>query len=313
MSGSSSEVIKSLIVNVVIACSKGVAAVITGSGSMLAETLHSFSDCGNQILLLIGIKQSSRPPDAKYPFGYGRNMYFYSFIVALLLFTAGGMFSIYEGVHKMLDPEEVGDIKVAMVILAISISLEGWSTLGNIKEMNKRRGTMPFITYIKESKDSDLIVVFGENSAAVLGLIFAGAAIFLAKVTEDGRWDAAGSIMIGGVLVGVAIFLGREIKGLLVGEAADPRLAQVVAELATASVHVEKVVQVLSVQQGPGEILVAMKLKFASSLTCDALVDAINDFERDLRARVPEAKWCFIEPDREIADDDVGAHGAVVG
>src|SRR4249920_1550720 len=129
MSGSTGEVLKSLAVNVVIASAKGVAAAITGSGAMLAETLHSFADCGNQILLLVGIKQSARPPDARHPLGYGRNMYFYSFIVALLLFTGGGMFSIYEGVHKMRHPEEVGDITIALIILGFSIALEGWSTL----------------------------------------------------------------------------------------------------------------------------------------------------------------------------------------
>src|SRR4051812_22141119 len=311
MSGSKGEVIKSLVVNVLIASSKGVAAAITGSGAMLAETLHSFSDCGNQILLLRGIQQSTKPPDARYPFGYGRNMYFYSFIVALLLFTAGGMFSIYEGIHKMGEPEEVGDIKVAMIILGISIALEGWSCLGNIKEMNKRRGKTPFFTYLKDSKDSDLIVVFGENSAAVLGLVFAGVAIALAKVTDDGRWDAAGSIAVGVVLVGVAIFLGSEIKGLLVGEAADPALVLTVAEVARGQAHMEKVVQVLSVQQGPGEILLAIKIKFARGIDSDTLVDDINEFEKKLRERVPEAKWCFIEPDRELATDDVGAHGAV--
>ena len=311
MSGSKGEVVKSLVVNTLIASSKGVAAVITGSGAMLAETLHSFSDCGNQLLLLRGISQSHKPPDARHPLGYGRNMYFYSFIVALLLFTAGGMFSIYEGVHKMGEDEEVGDITVALIILGISLALEGWSTLGNIKEMNKRRGSTPFFTYLKDSKDSDLIVVFGENSAAVLGLLFAGFAILLAKLTHDSRWDAAGSIAVGVVLVGVAVFLGREVKGLLVGEAADPKLVDTVGEIANASPQVEKVVQVLSMQQGPGEILVAMKLKFKSGLDSDTLVDAINDFERELRTKIPEAKWCFIEPDRELAKDDVGAHGAV--
>jgi cation diffusion facilitator family transporter len=311
MAGSSGEVIKSLVVNAIIASSKGVAAVITGSGAMLAETLHSFADCGNQLLLLKGIKASHKPPDAKHPFGYGRNMYFYSFIVALLLFSGGGMFSIYEGIHKFGEPEPVGDITIALVILALSIALEGWSTLGNIKVMNERRGSTPFFTYLKDSKDSDLIVVFGENSAAVLGLVFAGVAIIVAKVTDDGRWDAVGSLAIGVVLVGVAIFLAREIKGLLVGEAADPKLVDTVGELAAASAHIEKVVQLLSIQQGPGEILVAMKLKFCSGLDSDAMVDAINEFERQLRARIPEAKWCFIEPDREMAKDDVGAHGAL--
>src|SRR4051812_44663985 len=179
MSESTGEVLKSLAVNVVIACSKGVAAGITGSGSLLAETLHSFADCGNQLLLLVGIKQAAKPANAKHPLGYGRAMYFYSFIVALLLFTGGGVFSIYEGVHKMREPEPVGDIKVGIIILAISICLEGWSLLGNIKAMNKHRAKSkaPFFRYLRESKDSDLIVVFGENSAAVLGLLFAGTAL----------------------------------------------------------------------------------------------------------------------------------------
>jgi len=311
MAGSTREVIKSLVVNVLIATSKGVAAAITGSGAMLAETLHSFADCGNQILLLVGIKQSHRPPDARHPLGHGRNMYFYSFIVALLLFTGGGMFSIYEGVHKLEHPEPVGDITIAIVILGLSIALEGWSTLGNIKEMNKRRGDTPFFRYLKDSKDSDLIVVFGENSAAVLGLVFASIAILMAAKTDDGRWDAVGSLAIGCVLVGVAIFLAREIKALLVGEAADPKLAVIVEDIAHQQPQVERVVQLLSVQQGPGEVLVALKLKFKSGIDVDMLVDAINAFERDLRGKFPEAKWCFIEPDRDVPTNDVGAHGAL--
>src|SRR5678816_3015363 len=207
---STGEILKSLAVNAVIAASKGVAAGITGSGAMLAETLHSFADCGNQLLLLVGINRSRRPPDSKHPLGYGRDMYFYSFIVALLLFTGGGVFSIYEGIHKLQHPEAVGDITIALVILGLSIALEGWSTLGNIKVMNQRRGATPFFRYLRDSKDSDLIVVFGENSAAVLGLLLAMIALVLAYETGDGRWDAVGSLAIGLVLVGVATFLARE-------------------------------------------------------------------------------------------------------
>ncbi|HEU0033766.1 MAG TPA: cation diffusion facilitator family transporter [Kofleriaceae bacterium] len=301
MAGSTGEVYKSLIVNVLIASSKGVAAAITGSGAMLAETLHSFADCGNQILLLVGIHKSKKPPDEKHPLGHGRNMYFYSFIVALLLFSGGGVFSIYEGVHKMRHPEAVGDITIALVILGIAILLEGWSTIGNIKVMNQRRGKTGFFRYLSESKDSDLIVVFGENSAAVLGLVLALVALLVAKQTNDGRWDAVGSLAIGIVLVGVAIFLAREIKALLVGEAADPALIACIREIAASDPQIEKVVNILSVQQGPGEILVAMKLQFKGGLSTDQIVDGINAFEVRLRARVPEAKWCFIEPDREPA------------
>jgi cation diffusion facilitator family transporter len=297
MAGSASEVVKSLVVNLVIAASKGVAAGITGSGTMLAETLHSFADCGNQVLLLVGIKQSHKPPDETHPLGYGRNMYFYSFIVALLLFSGGGVFSIYEGVHKFQHPEEVGDIMIAIVILVLAIGLEGWATIGNIKLMNQRRGSTPFFKYLKESKDSDLVVVFGENSAAVLGLVIALIAVVIAKQTNDGRWDAIGSLAIGIVLVGVAIFLAREIKALLVGEAADSKLVTSIHQLAEEDPHIEKVLRILSIQQGPGEVLLAMKIKF-KKMDSDQLVDGINAFEKNLHVKVPEVKWCFIEPDR---------------
>jgi cation diffusion facilitator family transporter len=297
MAGSKGEVVKSLIVNAVIAGSKGVAAGITGSGAMLAETLHSFADCGNQLLLLVGIRQSSKPASPKHPLGYGRAMYFYSFIVAMLLFSGGGVFSIYEGVHKLKHPEAVGDITIALVILGISIVLEGWSTYGNIKLLNEKRGDMPFLRYLRESKESDLVVVFGENSAAVLGLTLAGSALVIAKQTNDGRWDAIGSLAIGVVLVGVAIFLAREIQSLLVGESADPKLQKTVEQLAIDDPNVDQVLRILTVQQGPGEIVVAMKLRFRSGLETNQLCDAINAFERELKMRVPEVRWSFIEPD----------------
>ncbi|HSR98145.1 MAG TPA: cation diffusion facilitator family transporter [Kofleriaceae bacterium] len=295
--GSTGEILKSLAVNVIIAVSKGVAAFITGSGAMLAETLHSFADCGNQLLLLKGVRATRKPPDREHPLGYGRNMYFYSFIVALLLFFGGGVFSIYEGVHKIEHPEPVGDVMIALIILFVSIALEGWSTLGNIKVMNQRRGKTPFLRYLRETKDSDLIVVFGENSAAVLGLVLAMVALILAYETGDGRWDAVGSLAIGVVLVGVATFLAREVKSLLVGEAADAQLLQSFNELAEIDPNVERVLNVLTLQQGPGEIVVAAKLKFRSGMDTDGLVEAINAFERALKQRIPEVRWSFIEPD----------------
>jgi cation diffusion facilitator family transporter len=294
---STGEILKSLAVNVIIAVSKGVAAFITGSGAMLAETLHSFADCGNQLLLLQGVRATRRPPDRAHPFGYGRAMYFYSFIVALLLFFGGGVFSIYEGVHKLEHPEPVEDTGVALIILLVSIALEGWSTLGNIRAMNQRRGSLGFYRYLRATKDSDLIVVFGENSAAVLGLTFAIAALGLAYETGDARWDSIGSIAIGGVLVLVATFLAREVKSLLVGEAADPALIRSFEELAELDPNVDRVLNVLTLQQGPGEIIVAAKLQFRPGMDTDTLVEAINAFERALKAKVPEVRWSFIEPD----------------
>jgi cation diffusion facilitator family transporter len=297
MAGSTGEVLKSLAVNAIIATSKGIAAAMTGSGALLAETLHSFADCGNQLLLLVGIKKSQKPADAKHPLGRGREMYFYSFVVALLLFSGGGVFSIYEGIHKLQHPEKIGDITIGLVILAFSIALEGWSTWGNLKEMKKRRKGKPLFQYLRDSKDSDLVVVFGENSAAVLGLVLALIALIIAKETNDGRWDAIGSIAIGVVLVGVAVFLAREIKSLLVGESADPELEAAMKQLAVDDPNVDEMLRLLTVQQGPGEIVVAAKLRFRAGLETKQLVDAINGFERELKKRVPEVRWSFIEPD----------------
>jgi len=288
--GSTSEVIKSLVVNVAIAVAKGIAAVISGSGAMLAETLHSFADCGNQILLLVGARSARRPADDKHPLGYGRAMYYYSFIVALLLFFGGGVFSVREGWEKIRHPEPVESITLATAILAFSFLLEGWSLYGNIKEINKRRGAKAFVRYLKDTTDSDLIVVFGENSAAVIGLIFAMIALVLAKETGDGRWDGVGSLVIGLVLLGVATFLGREVKSLLVGEAADASLTKACEELAAADPNVERVLRVLTLQQGPGEIVVALKLEMRAGMVTAELVEAINSFERQLKLRVPEVR-----------------------
>jgi cation diffusion facilitator family transporter len=295
--GSTSEVIKSLVVNLTIAVAKGVAAVVSGSGAMLAETLHSFADCGNQILLLVGARSSKRPADVKHPLGYGRAMYYYSFIVALLLFFGGGVFSVREGYEKIRHPESVENITLALVILVFSFALEGWSLYGNVRAINKRRGDKHFVRYLKDTTDSDLIVVFGENSAAVVGLVFAIVALVLAKQTGDGRWDGIGSLSIGVVLLGVATFLGREVKSLLVGEAADASLTKICEELAEADPNVVKVLRVLTLQQGPGEIVVALKLEMRQGMVTNELVEAINDYERALKRRVPEVRWSFIEPD----------------
>ena len=297
--GSLREIIASLAVNVAIACAKAVAAVMTRSGAMLAETLHSFADCGNQLLLLVGLRQARRAPDAAHPLGRGRELYFWSFIVALLLFFGGGVFSIREGVEKILHPERVANIGVALAILVFSLALEGWSTLGNVRAINKRRpaGTT-FYRYLRETKDSDLIVVFGENGAAVVGLLFALVALALARETGDGRWDGIGSLAIGLVLVTAATFLAREIKSLLVGEAADPSIRAAVDQVAGEMPDIERVLNVLAIQQGPGEVIVAAKLEFRPGLSGEAMVDTINAFERALKSRAPDVRWSFVEPDR---------------
>jgi cation diffusion facilitator family transporter len=284
---STGHILRALGANFLIAVAKGIGAVITGSGAMLAETIHSLSDCANQLLLLLGLKQAQRPADARYPLGQGRQLYFWSFMVAMLLFVGGGVYSIYEGIHKLQQPEPVSNPWLAIGILAFGFAIEMWALLGVIAEANKRRGATPFWRYLRESKDSDVVVIFGEDLAAVLGLAFALVAVALAAVTGNPMWDAAGTLVIGVVLIAVAIFLAVEVKSLLVGESADPAI--------------ESVVRILTVQQGPGQVLAAMKIRFKPGLaTGGQLCDVINQFEAALEKKVPEVKWTFIEPD--VAD-----------
>lgn len=290
-------IIQSLAVNLAIAIVKAGAAVYTKSGAMLAEALHSFSDCGNQILLLVGVRQARKPADEKHPFGYGRAVYFWSFMVALLLFLGGGAFSIYEGVHKVMHPEAVENVFVGLGILAVSLVLEGGATLSNIKELNKRRGEKPFMRYLRDTTDSDLVVVFGENSAAVLGLAFAIVALGLAAVTHDGKWDGIGSIAIGLVLVGVAVFLAVEVSSLLLGEAADPEVVAAAKDIVREMPDLEQVLNIVTMQQGPGEVIVHVKLSMTPSLTVERACELINDFEARFRKARPEARWVYVEPD----------------
>jgi cation diffusion facilitator family transporter len=292
-----SHILQALLVNVVITVAKGAAAILTGSGALLAEAIHTSADCANQVLLLLGIRQARRPPDATHPLGYGRNLYFWSFIVALLLFTGGGVFSIYEGIHKLHAPEPVERVWLGFVILGFSLILEGASTWSNIKELRARAGGAPFFRFLRDTKDSDLVVIFGENAAASLGLVLAMAALGAAALTGDSRWDAIGSLLVGVVLVGVAIFLGTEIKALLVGESADPGIATAVREVAATQPLFRRVLHLITIQQGPSEVVVLMKAAFADGASIETVSKSINEFEAALRARRPDIRWCFVEPD----------------
>ena len=296
MAGDTKHIYQSLVTNLAIAGAKGFAALMTGSGSMLAETIHSGADCANQLLLLLGVKEAQRPADATHPLGYGRNVYFWSFMVAMLLFSGGGMFAIYEGIHKIREPEPIESFWLGFGILGFSIVLEGFATYSNVKELNKRRGAKPFARYLTETKDSDLVVVFGENSAATLGLVLAMASLVAAYSTKQWWLDGLGSVAIGVVLVVVAVFLAREVKALLVGECADPEIEQAARLVAKKHPHFEAVLSCITVQQGPGEVVVALKVRLSDALTSAQVCDAINEFEAMLRKRRPEARWIFVEP-----------------
>jgi cation diffusion facilitator family transporter len=294
---SKGHIIQSLVINLLIATAKSIAAFFTHSGAMLAEAIHSFADCINQALLLVGVSQSQKPADALHPLGYGRSTYFWSFMVAMILFSAGGIFSIYEGIHKYQHPEPIEHISWAIGILLFSIVLEGYATFSNIIELNKRRKTTNFFTYLKETKDSDLIVIFGENSAALLGLTCALAALLLAYYTGEGSFDAIGTLLIGTILILVAIFLAVEVKSLLIGESADPYIAQSAKQIAQNHPLIQEVINCITIQQGPGEVMVCVKIKCKEHLTATEVSQLINEFEQKLRSECPEVKWLYIEPD----------------
>ena len=302
MSGNSTgHIIQSLVMNAIIAIAKGTAAVFTGSAAMIAESIHTGADCCNQLLLLLGVKQSGKAPTASHPLGYGRALYFWSFMVALFLFLGGGVFSIYEGLHKIEHPEPVELVWVGLGILLFSLALEGWATLSNIKEMNIRRAGTPFLKYLRQTKDSDLVVVFGENLAASLGLMIAIPALTLAWATGNSAWDGVGSLGIGIVLVGVSVFLAAEIRSLLLGESADTKVESAAREIVAAHPAITKLLHMITLQQGPGQVLLLVKLGFNPELKIEQVCDAINTFETDLRSKCPEIRWCFVEPDRPRA------------
>ena len=290
-------IIQSLVVNLLIVLGKGVAAFMTGSGAMLAETIHSFADCANQALLLVGVKQSKKSPDIKHPLGYGRAVYFWSFMVAMLLFSIGGMFSIYEGIHKYSHPEPVENVLWGIGILGFSICLEGYALFSNISEINVRRGKKSLTCYLSETKDSDLIVIFGENSAAVVGLVFALIAMLTSYATNDGSYDALGSLAIGIVLILVAVFLSIKVKSLLIGESADLIITQTAQEIAIKHPNIKELINIITIQQGPGEVLGCVKIICEPHLNAYQVSELINDFEKQLRDACPEVKWLYVEPD----------------
>ncbi len=284
--------------NLGIAIAKSWAAAVTGSGSMLAEAIHSYADTGNQVLLYLGLKQSQRPPDEEHPLGYGKLSYFWSFIVAILLFSLGGMFSIYEGYHKLTHPEPLSQIWIAIVVLILAILLEGASLFGALREIKKVRAGRPFREWLRHTRNSELVVVLGEDIGAQLGLILALAFLVLAFITGNPVFDAIGSICIGVVLLVISVFVAWRVKSLLVGRSADPEIQQAIDEIIGSQQGIECALNVITIQFGP-DTMVAAKIKLDPTMTVSTAVHSINALERELKARIPKLKWCFIEPDLE--------------
>ena len=284
--------------NLAIAAAKTAAAVFTGSSSMLAEAIHSYADSGNQVLLLWGLKQAKRPPSPDYPLGWGKALFFWSFIVALVLFSLGGLFSLYEGWHKLHDTEALSYPWVAVGILVFGIAAETVSLRACLTEVNKVRGTKTLWRWFRDSRQSELVVILGEDLAALLGLALALAAILMTIFTGDPVWDALGSMAIGVVLILVAIGIAIEIKGLLIGQSADPDTEARLREFLERRDGVEKIYKLLTLQLG-GTLMVAVKVKMSAASAAD-LVACINRAETALRAEFPEIQWLFFEPD--VAD-----------
>jgi len=298
--GSTRAIIAALLANAGIAAAKFVGFAITGSSSMLAEGVHSIADTSNQGLLLLGTRTSRRKPTEDHPFGYGRDRYFYSFIVALLLFSLGAVFALYEGVDKLRHPHELSSPIVAIVILVLAIGLESYSFRTAIVESALIKGDVSWWGFIRQAKAPELPVVLLEDAGALLGLVFALAGVGLSMVTGDPVWDAVGTVGIGVLLAVIAVILIVETKSLLIGEGASPGvLRTIVSELANGEVR--RVIHIRTQYLGPEELLVAAKIALTPSLSTADVAKAIDEAEARVRAKVPVARLIYLEPDLDRA------------
>ena len=289
-------IIYALVANFAIAIAKLVAAFITNSGSMMAESIHSFADCGNQGLLLLGVKNAKRPPDLKHPLGYGKTVYFWSFIVAIMLFSMGGLFSIYEGSHKLHETDGLSSPLIAIGVLVFAIVAESLSLAGCIREINKVRGTRSYFRWFKETRQSELMVIFGEDIAALLGLVFALLAVTLTMITGNPLYDALGSIVIGILLLIIAILIGKEVKEMIIGQGVETPKYDAMISLLNEQESIDEVYNLLTLQLG-SDVMVAIKARMAPQPSDTDLIHAINKCEEKFRDAFPEVVWCFFEPD----------------
>jgi cation diffusion facilitator family transporter len=280
--------------NFTIFVTKGIAAFITGSGAMLAETVHSLADCGNQLLLLLGLRQARFAPSPDYPLGYGKAIYFWSFLVAVILFSVGGMFSVYEGIHKLQHPEPLKQWWWAVGVLVVSIIAESVSMRACLVEVNKARGSRSLTRWFRESRQAELIVIFGEDLAALLGLIFALVAVVAAVVTGDPMWDAIGTLAIGALLIVIAVFVAIEVKAMLIGQSADPGVSAAIRGFMSQRAEIARVFSIITLQLG-NDLMVAAKVQLQRGSVGPE--DAINTIERELKRHFPQVKWSFVEPD----------------
>lgn len=295
--GGTKAVIAALLANSGIAISKFVAFAITGSTSMLSEAIHSVADSFNQVLLLIGGKRSKRVADEQYQFGYGRVRYVYGFMVAIVLFMVGGIYSLYEGWHKWTHPEPVNNHWIAIGVLTIAIILESFSLRTAVHETNKVRGKRSFAKFVRDARQPELPVILLEDFGALVGLVFAMLGVSFAVITDDGRWDGMGAMAIGTLLIIVAIILTREMSAMLVGEGALPEEYDAVKAALESAPLVERVIHLRTLHVGPDTLLVGAKIAIRRCDTAQEIAEGIDEAERLLRLAVPSAQYVFLEPD----------------
>ena len=312
--GSRKAIFAAFFANLGIAISKFVGFLITGSASLLAETIHSAADTGNQLLLFLGGQRAKKSATPDHPFGYGRERYFWAFAVALVLFSMGGMFALYEGIQKFRNPHEVESLGVAVTILAVAMVLESFSLRTAVKEANHLRqpGTS-WWRFIRGTKQPELPVVLLEDVGALIGLVFAMSGVIIAHQTGDARWDAVGSMSIGLLLIVIAGVLVVEMKSLLIGESASLDARNAIIGAIRSSADVDALIHIRTEHIGPDEILVGAKVEYASTLTIEELAVAIDVTEAAIRTAVPSATVIYIEPDvrRAGSDTAIGASPAV--
>lgn len=296
MAGSSKKVIiAALVGNGLIALTKFIAAGLTRSSAMLSEAIHSVVDTGNQILLLYGLKRSKRPADPNYPFGYGRELYFWSFVVAIMIFAVGAGISTYEGIRHILHPKEFGDPTVNYIVLGLAMVFEGAAWFYAWRAFDKHRGRKGYLKAVHEGKDPTMFVVLFEDSAAMLGLLVAFFGILLTDITGIPYFDGAASIIIGLILGGTAAWLAYETKSLLIGESADPRLVQALKGIAADYPEIETVNKVLTMHMGPEDILVNLSVDFADGVPSERVEKVIATIDRKFKEANPAIKRLFIE------------------
>ena len=299
--GSTRAIIAALCANVGIAITKFVAAAVSGSASMFAEGIHSVADSGNQVLLIIGGKRAKREASATHPFGYGRSRYIYAFMVSIVLFSIGGMFSIIEGLNKLSEPHELEQAWLPLTVLAVSILLETFSLKTALDAAKEVRGKTSLVQFIRHAKSPELPVVVLEDIAALVGLVLAFAGVGLTVLTHDPIWDAYGTLAIGALLVLVAIVLGIETSSLLVGEGATASDDRAIRKALESAPGVKSIIHSKTLYLGPDELMLAAKIEISASATGQEIADTINAAEASVRAAVPVARVIYLEPDVRLA------------